>query len=78
MPQLSNPRLRIIYKYLEGIEKHSNHPWIKYGRCVYCGPCGVRLGQGNIPKDHPIYVPPKKPHVDDSSDKIRKLWGKDA
>lgn len=65
---------------LEGVMEeilgsHGSHPWHKVGRCVYCGPCHARLYTGDIPKDHEIYVPPKKPS---SADKMRAKWNKDA
>lgn len=40
------------------LNPHIDHPWVQVGRCVICGPCGVRLYQGTIPDDHVVYVPP--------------------
>lgn len=45
--------------------EHGEHPWHQVGRCVYCGPCGVRLYQGTMPPDHEVYRPPRKPSVGD-------------
>lgn len=56
------------------LKEHEDHPWHKIGRCVYCGPCGKRLGQFDIPTMHPIYNP--KP-ITTEADKMRKRWGKE-
>lgn len=56
------------------VSEHLDHPWYAIGRCVYCGPCEVRLYQGHVPPDHPVYEPPKKPNP---VNKMRDRWGMD-
>jgi hypothetical protein len=55
------------------IQPHEEHPWRAIGRCVYCGPCGVRLYQGTMPKDHEVYKPPYRPT---EADRMREAWNK--
>lgn len=54
------------------LARHSEHPWYQIGRCVYCGPCGERLYQGTLPKDHPVWTSPKKIS---KADEMRARWG---
>jgi hypothetical protein len=61
----------------EAIERpfreHGEHPWHQVSRCVYCGPCGVRLYQGTMPTDHVVYVPPRKPRKMSAGDRMMQL-----
>lgn len=61
----------------ELIEAHMDHPWHIVGRCVYCGPCGLRLYAGRIPEDHPIYRPPPS-RSKTAARTMRERWNKDA
>jgi len=54
-------------------KEHGDHPWHQIGRCVYCGPCGVRLYQGTMPPDHEVY---KRPYQPTAADEMLKRWGK--
>lgn len=62
---------KLLYDMLDA---HSQHPWRKIGRCVYCGPCGVRLYQGDLPDGHPVWTPPRRKTA---ADEMRERWGKD-
>ena len=61
--QAASPRLT-PEQIKEAIERHfaahEDHPWHAVGRCVYCGPCGVRLYQGTMPSDHEVWRPPPR------------------
>ena len=56
------------------IREHGEHPWEQIGRCVYCGPCQVRLYQGRIPEGHP--VAPRRPPGPTEADRMRERWDK--
>jgi hypothetical protein len=62
----------IAHALFDFIAEHEDHPWRQVGRCVYCGPCGVRLYQGTIPKDHPIA--PAPPRRDDPATEMLRRW----
>jgi len=63
---------------IEAIDKHfrehQDHAWHQVGRCVYCGPCGVRLYQGKIPEDHEVWVDrrPRKPSIGDEMMRMKR------
>lgn len=59
------------------IDAHSDHPWHVISRCVYCGPCGLRLFQGRVPDGHPVYTPPPSQSVK-ASNAMRERWNKNG
>lgn len=61
----------------ETVEPHLDHAWKQVGRCVYCGPCNVRLYDGRIPQDHPQLVPPKR-SSSPTTEAMRARWNMDT
>lgn len=59
----------------EMLDAHQAHPWHQVGRCVFCGPCNVRLYQGTVPADHPRWVKPFDRSKDPAS-RMLDRWGK--
>jgi len=57
-------------------KEHGDHKWHQVGPCVWCGPCGVRLYQGTMPKDHPVWCEPIQQRRATDADKMRERWGK--
>lgn len=58
------------------VANHIKHPWRQVGRCVYCGPCGVRLYSGIIPDKHPKEPKPIKAVGSDPASAMLAKWNK--